>query len=459
MKRRVGHSLALAGALLAGSEVTIAFAQEEDRGGTTLTFGLASTVNISDNFNLEVDAPGTSTILDNEFTFGLLSETRTERLSFDLGAVLRFADIPGAGSDISVDDPSAAFAYSRDWANSRLSLSADYNQADLDFLDPFELVDDFDDIDLVTDTGTRKTSAARLTFETGLNDPFGVELDLQHDDVDYVDTTDPELFDNRTDEASLTGKFRFSPVLEGRVTAALENYTADDAIDTDRTSTRLSFGATYEVSPVLTVDAELGTEKIDEDSLGTSDRGTFGAVEVTQTLANGTAGLLLERTFGIEGGRTSLSVSRDMELPGGTLGFSLGATRGELGSTELLAGLDYSRALPRGTVTAELDRSVVSNDAGNDVLTTRAALGLDLNLAPLSTVSFGLDYAETEDAGAGTTSRSDRTGLRAEYSHELTPDWDLTTGYEHTRLFTEGTGTATSNTVFLTLERVFTLRP
>ena len=459
MKRqRIGHSLALASVVSIVGGFAPAVAQEDAPGGTTLTFGVDSRLSVSDNYSLEVTSPGNSTILDTTLSFGYLSQTATSRFAFDMDGVLRIADLPGAGSSggTRFDDINAALSYSHEGVNSRFSATANYNRIDLDFLDPFALTE-ISDVDLTNSSGTRNSRNARVIFEIGINDPLGFGIELGHEAFSYSDTTDPILFDSKTDDIALTSRLRLSPVAEARVRLSQEDYSADDLILTDRTTRALSFGVAYELSSVTTLDTSVGIEEIETVGTGT-DRGSFGTISLTRAMANGTAGLVLDQSFGIEGGRTTLTAARDLALPSGTLAFSFGVTRGEQSGTGVVGSIDYSQTLPRGTLTASLDRSVDSNTAGNDILTTSATLGYSMALSAVSDLSFDFDYADIKNDGSGTTSNTNRKSLRAEYTHALTQDWDLSAGYEHQRLVTEGTGTADSNTIFLTLGRDFSIR-
>jgi hypothetical protein len=271
--------------------------------------------------------------------------------------------------------------------------------------------------------------------------------------LSYSNTTDPGLFDSRTDDIALTSRLRLSPVVEARVRLSQEDYSDEDLIPADRTTRALSFGLAYELDAATKLDAIAGVSNIDDATTGTS-RGGFGTLTLTRDLANGSAGVTLDRSFGIEGGRTTLSVNRSMDLPSGTLAYSFGVTRGELDGTEVIGSVAYSQTLPRGTLTASLDRSVDSTDAGIDERTTTAKLGYTMALSPLANLALTLDYVAVDSA----TSDTNRSSARAEYTRELTPDWALTAGYEHQRQFTQGSGTANSNTVFLTLGREFSIR-
>ena len=453
-KQRIGHSMALASIICVVGGFGPADAQEDAPGGTILTFGIETRLSVNDNYNLDLVAPGTSTILDTALSFGYLAETATDRFAFDIDGVLRGSDLPGAGGDLRFDDPGLTISYDREGANSRLTATAAYNEANLDFLDPFEFIEDGD---LISGSGRRATSSARVIFETGTSGPLGFGLELGHRAVNYSDTTDASLFDSQTDDVALTSRLQLSPVLEGRIRLSQEDYAAEDATSTDRTTRALSFGATYEISPVTTLDATLGFEKIDSSVTG-ADEGVFGTLDLTRALANGSAGIALDRSFGTEGGRTTLSLRRDLELPNGRLAFNLGVTKGELGETGIVGSIDYAQTLPRGELTAALERSVDSDTSGNAVLTTTAALGYSMPATSVSTLSFDFDYVAVDDVGTGSTLSTDRSTFRAAYTHELTADWDLSAGYEHQRRFTEGSGTASSNEIFMTLGREFSIR-
>lgn len=460
-KQRTGHSVALASIICivggfgpAGAQVVSA--QGGATGGTTLTFGVETSLSVSDNYNLSVTAPGTSTILDTTLSFGYLTETATDRFAFDIDGVLRASDIPGVGSDLRFDDANAALSYSREGANSRFSASADYNRVNLDFLDPFALAA-LNSTSLINSSGTLESINANLNFETGINGPLGFGIELSHQDDDYSNTTGAGLFDTVTDTVALTSRLRLSPVAEGRVRLSQEDYRADDATNTDRTTRALSFGVAYEVSATTLLDVSIGTQTIDTVGGGIS-RGAFGTVSLTRALANGSVGVILDRSFGIEGGRTTITANRSMDLPDGTLAYSLGVTRGELGDTEVIGNIAYSKTLPRGTLTATLGRSVDSSTSGNDILSTNAALGYALALTSVSNLTLDFNYAEVENVGSGTASDTNRSSLRAAYTRELTPDWNLSAGIEHQRSVTQGTGTANSNTIFMTLGREFSIR-
>ena len=462
-KNAFGYSLALCAAVYTVSGTGPMLAQNApDVGGTTLTFGIRSTFQVNDNYTLDPVTAGTATIFDTRLSFGLVKETRRDTFSLLADGVLRAADLP-TGSDMRFDDPGLRLSYAHDAADSRLTADAEWRRANLDFLDPFEITDIRNPSDLTNATGEREIRRGRLTFETGIDAPLGFLFDLGKEKVNYTNTTDPDLYDQSTDDVAVTTRLRFSSVAEGRVRFSQEDFTAEDTNRTDRRTRDLTFGVAYALSPIDTLDITFGQAEVRETlrafATTTTDTGMIGSLGLTRELGNGSAGLLLDRSFSVNGGRTSLSFSRAIDLPTGRLAASIGATKGEVGSTELIGSLDYLQDLPRGRITARVDRTVDTGSDGDDILATRAALGYFLDLSPVSAMSLGLDYAAIGNAGASTAEEVKRTGFRATYLQSLTEDWNLSVGYEHLRRDSNIDGKANSNTVFLTLNRDFVFRP
>ena len=435
---------------------------QEASKGLTLTFGISSSLRVNDNLDLDDPSPGTSTLWDNTLTFGLLKEDQLQTIRLDIEGVVRVSNIPGGSTDLSfLDDTNAEFAYARDLGHSRLEFSADYGNSDLIFIDPLSVIDNLDETDLIDDNGRRELISANLTFETGINDPVGFLLELDRGARRYSGTTDPGLFDTDTRTISATGRFRFSDLLEGRLTAYHNVYDAKDTSRTKRTTRSISIGGTYEITPTLTLDASLGHTEVEENLTAipsvSTERGVSGTFKLTKDLPNGTVGLSFERVISVTGGRSNLEVSRAVELPRGSLEVSFGASRGEAGKTQAIGSLSYTQDLPLGSFTAKASRRYSTSTLGNDVRTSRADITYDMELTPLSGLAFDFGFSEVEDIGGGTTGRSSIGSFRATYSYELTQDWNLSAGYEHRVRDTVTSGNVNSNEIFLTLERVFTI--
>jgi hypothetical protein len=448
----------LATALIALSASTSA----QETGGLQLTLGVKSTLRADDNLNLDTNSAGTSSFMTHRLSFGLLSETRTQKLQASLSGVLRYGNIAGGSTATGFDDPSGRLSYAREAGNGRFGLDAGYQTGKLQFQ---RLSEDPDELDLITDTGRLDRSDIGVSFETGLSDPFSLALSGRYDRRDYSNTTDPDLYNSDTKRVSATAGLRLSPTLNGRVEASRSDYSAQNASATDRQSTSLGLGLSGYVNSSLSFDVSLGNDRIDtrETILGvrvkTVDTGNSGALSLIQTLPDGTASVSLRSDFSTLGNRYTLSVGRDLELPDGALSASIGMTKSDTGTTFAVGSLQYRRDQPSGQMTVRLDRSLQTSAEDEEQGTTRVGLGYLYQINPVSSFNLSLDYAQIKGYGTGAATDRGRGNFQAVYNRNLTPDWVLSGGYEMRYSIKEGTGSARSNAVFISLDRVFSLSP
>lgn len=424
-----------------------------------LSFGISTTLRASDNYALEADPAGTTYISDTRLSFGLRSLTQAQQISLDLSGVYRVIDTPDADISSGFEDPRLSFSYLRTSANARFAFEADYNRADLTFLDPL-LLEDLADGDLTSPDGTLQTTRLSTSLETGITDPLGFRAELSRDDRRYFDTTDPGLYDRHTDRASATVILRVSPALEGNLRLSYTRYEAEDADDTSRDTRSISAGLTYRLSPGTTVQATLGQTEIEErfgvaPALDTTTRGTSGTLDVSHALANGLVTGSLSTDLTTAGRRTTLEVGRSLDMPLGELEVGVGLVTGDNIDTAAIGSLSLSRDLPEGSLTAALTRTVSVNDESEAQSTTRTAIGYRLPVNDLSSLAFDLSYARISDAGNGAIEDQSRGSLSARYTRQLTRDWGLSVGYEHSVRTSETDGRLQSNAIFLTLDRDF----
>ena len=435
---------------------------QDAENGMVLTFGLSSSLRSNDNLNLDNPSFGTTTLWDNTLSFDLVNTTDVDRLQVDLSGIARLADAPGQSKDFLFDDMSLGLRYDRAGVNSRFGVTLDYNEVDLDFADPLRLLEDeLNQDDLVIDDGQRETRSVTLSYETGVNDPLGFGLDLSYRDRTFSGTNDPDLFDRETLTAEAFVRFRFSPVAEGRVTVFQSDYDAEDVEQTDRTTRSVSFGLDYALDPATTLQASLGYSDIEETTnLPTriDESGAIGSLGLVRELGNGTAGVRLDSDLTVTGRRNTLLFSRSYVLPTGTLAVSVGPTESDVGSTEVVGSMAYTQELPTGTITSAFERSFRTSDESEELRVTRASLGYDMDINSVSGLVFEANYAEIRDAGTGGVNNVDTTSLRATYRYALTPDWDLSAGYEYRFRDSENDGNSDSNEVFLILSREFSIR-
>ncbi len=436
------------------------FAQQGNNppeGGPLLTFGISSTVSATDNYSLRPTNGDGDIRFDTDLSFSYLDRRANDRLSFVLDGV-------------GTDSNRARVSYDREGVNSALSLGADYNLTALDALNPFDSTaffedDLLDENDLTQDQGDRQQVAARFSFETGINDPVGLSLDGRYRDQTYRDTIDPGLFDTETFSLTGTTRLTISPVTEARLVLRYEDYTAENPSQTHRQTSSVNLGLTQALSSIDNLNVSLGIKNIEtaETILGVrssdAERGVVGSLGFTRELLGGTIGTTLDLNQSINGRTATWLVNRELLLPRGEIDVSIGVTRDVNGSIHPVGEVDFLHEMLRSTLSASLSRQVATSTRANELLTTRASLGYKYEINSLSDLDFAVNYAAIDQAGGPAVNSTNRTDLSAAYSRALTRDWQFTSGYEYRMREETGAGTATSNRVFITLQREFTLRP
>ncbi|PWE32988.1 hypothetical protein DDZ14_07820 [Maritimibacter sp. 55A14] len=435
--------------------------------GLTVTLGLDSSLRYDDNLGLDDPSDGDTKRFENRLSLNVSSLKANEQLQFDLSGIARIVDKPNTGTDGGVfEDPSVGLSYARQGANSTFQGSANYREVDLDFFRPLTDVNldgIIDESDLVDDNGTRNDTRLNLSLRTGVNAPLGFLFEVRHRDRDFRDTINPNLFDVRSTTGTVTSFLQLTQVTQGRVQLGFTDYEAEDPEQTNRETIDVLAGVNHLLSPVTTVDATVGFSRVDETlaaiPVSDTDTGATGSLTVTRTLGNGTIAASVDRVFGTNGGRTTARVIRDMALPSGTLSFSAGVTRGAQDSVTAIGSLNVTHVMPRSQIGASVERRVRTSSLNNEVRTTTANVNYTVTINNDSSMAFDAFYAQNADAGIGTAVERERTNLRATYNRSLTKDWGLSAGYEFRMSDESGSGSATGNMVFLTLQRQFTLKP
>jgi len=434
--------------------------------GLSVTLDYLTTLRYDDNLALRKSSLGSTSRWENRLGLGVVSQTPDSLLTFNLSGLHRFSDSPIIGSDSEFNEPRVRLAYSRNSANSQIAGQAEYRETDLTFNQSLTDINQdgvIDAADIIIDPGTRVTTRAGVTWQVGINDPLGFVLSYNHSKREFRGTTDPNLFDSQSDRYSLATLLRISPVLQGNVTLSYIDYSANDAALTDRQTTTLSTGITYNVSPVTTINASIGVSQVDETlraiPSNTVDEGFVASFSWAKTLANGAANFVVDQTFGTNGDRTNVQAGRSYVLPRGTFDFSFGVTQGPFGKTTPIGSLNYTHKLPSSQFTAALQRRVSTSTQSVETQQTQASLGYDYFINSVSSASLGVNYLEQANDGTGPSNRRQRANLNASYTHALTKDWDMTVGYQHRFANDPAPGSASGNSIFVSLGRQFVLKP
>jgi len=435
--------------------------------GVSVTLDYFSTLRYDENIGLDDPSLGSTSRWENTFALGVVNQTPISLLTFDLSGLHRVSDQPTIGTDSEFNDPAVRLSYRRDGVNSSIDALAEYRESNLTFNQSLTDINQdgiIDNADIIIDRGTRASSRVGLTWQTGINDPLGFIFSYNRRERDYQNTTDPGLFDNLINDYSLTALLRLSPVMQGNVRVRYTDYTAEDTPGTDRQTTTLTTGVTYDASAVTKIDASVGVTQVDETlravPSNTTDEDFVASFAVTRDLPNGTATAQVDRTFGTNGDRTNATVGRSLLLPTGTLDFSVGATYGDSGKTTAIGDITYVHVLKSSQVTASLQRQVGTSTQSVETKQTLASLNYDYLINPLSSLTVGVAYVDQENERASLSStRRQRANFNASYNRVLTANWSMTVGYQYSYKDDAGPGTADSNAVYVTLGRQFLLKP
>lgn len=436
-------------------------AQAQDQGGLVATIDIFQGVEITDNEDFVADPDGTSAIAQTRLGFGLTSETRSERFSFQASGEFDFGFFAQQdGFDAEVNDPSVSLFYERRSARAAVTAQGSVSQSDVSSLTG----DLSDPSSLVLDTGTRLRFSTALSAQSGIDGPLTLGATLSYSGLDYSGTTNPTLVDETRRGIALSFGAQVSPVAELTGNLSFERFDADNAVDTQRDTTRASLGVIYAINPSLTADARIGTTRVETtETVGLArlsvieDGPTFG-FGLTRQLRDGQIEVDLDRSISSTGARDTLSLGRDIDLRNGQFAVSIGLSDSDGVDPSILLGLRYGNELPGGILSFSLSQVAFTDDDSNQLVTTRATMGFARELNAVSDLSAGVSFSQN-DYLTGTESDVERVTVSLTYSRALTDDWDLRAGVEHARRTTVGEPLVRENKVFFGIDRSFAFRP
>ena len=426
------------------------------RGTLSVTQGLE----FSDNRRLEATSAGDTLTSVTRLGFGVLSETRTERFTFNLNGIFEDSSGDGASEDegFRTTNRSASLGYRREGANARLEFGASFSNREIqdDFIG-FFVDGEFDPRALKLEGGEVDRTSYSARLQTGLEGPFGFDVRLRTSDRTYEDTTDPDLVDQSRLSVDTVSSFRLRPNFSLRALAGVGSVEEEGVFLEENERSYLGFGIETETARGLTLRGDIlfdETETLLDGETTDEEDGVGFDVSVEQARPNGSVGLAVSSRIDGAGRRTSASVSRGIELPTGGLSLSLGIVDQEDGDLGLTSSLRYLRETPVGTITADLAQQP-STQIDEAFLNTSISLGINRDLNELSQVGATLRYGSTSVLSDGEEDSDTRTTLGLTYDRELTQDWGLTAGVEYTRIDEADEADRSSSTVFFNIGRDF----
>jgi hypothetical protein len=424
-----------------------------------LTFDISSRLAYDDNPDLSSTGSDALTTLDNRFGLNLNTTTAGQSFQFSVQGVGRVTSDDG----LVFRDPSADLAYKLDNGNSRLSLSAVYQQSPVDLFEPLVSSDgSVSTTDILATAGTITTQTADLNFETGLQRPLGFDLAANFSERAYSDTSDPSVYDSTTQSLKAGVHLRMASGREISLTAGANATDYDNATETSREGHDLSLGYSQELRPDLRLQASLGQSTASTSQGGIQDStstGAIGSLGLTADMVNGTVSVTLASTRDAMGSRQSLSFGRSMDLPNGKLAATVGISGRDGSDGQLIGNLSYTYALPTDSFAVNLSRQVSLNADDLDVANTVLGVSYQHQINDVSNLGLSMNLFATGGGGSSGVDDALRQTLSTTYSRDLAADWQLTTGYQFRSLDQSSVDSAQSNSVFLTISRKFTLRP
>lgn len=448
------------GSLLAASAVTMSAAQEGAESTRNLRLTLDNRLSATDNQAREDTSAGVTTNATTRLGLSAITQNDLNQLNFSTSTALRFSNSPDGGSKTEIDEPQLNLKYVRSGATSTFSISSNYRRDKIEFLSPLEdfvdengVLDIPDDIDdLRNNTGTRVSYGANIALDLLRDAPVSLRLTLGQSGRNYIDVSDPDLYDVQTTSYGATARFRFGSDFDGNLSYSASQYRADDTEDTRRHRQNLSFGITKTLSNVLDGTASIGWSDIETDTNTDreSNSGVNGSIGLTLARPNGEIGLNYSTSTNVEGNRQTLSFRRNLVLPSGTLSANVGLTQQDQGEIDTVAGLSYNQKLANGSLSVSFNRSIryVDDDDAFEQFTSASA-SHNYQINSLSSLTL-----------RGALSRSEETDLASlglTYSYALTTDWNLSTGYNFTSTKSDTSDSADTHQVFVGLSRAFDL--
>ena len=438
----IGGVCALGAALVPGESR----AQE---GGILLTFGIENRLEISRNDALSIPAGGTETANVTLLSFGLSSETAIDRLNFEVtgGIIAQNGD---AGSEIDFGRTALTFAYHREVPSAVLDLAAEFRTDDVDAFG-----EDLGDVGAV---GTRSDLFLSARLETGRTSAVGLAFGVAYDRTEFQDTLDPDLVDSDEWRADLAAILHFSEVATGRVGIRYRHREEADIGTTTTDAGTVFAGLDYSISERTDLSVELGYTDTETEDGGVieRDRGPDATIRLSYDMPVGTAYTLLRIATDVdEGQRETFEIGRAFETQRDTISARLGVTHADPAGTDLIGSLEWTRALPDGSIGLLVERSV-AYDVDDDVTVTDSIFSLTWakNLNETTTFLFDATYENSNSA----LESIEQVSLDAGLNHMLTADWSVSGGMGYTVRRDAG-GRAESPSVFVAISRDFQFRP
>ncbi|HEV8036046.1 hypothetical protein [Yoonia sp.] len=390
--------------------------QEAEPGGVFFTFDFGQTFIGSTDRDLETTEAEDGFESVTDLSFGAVTETRTQRLSFDLDTTFSLTEDEFADEGLV-----ARLAYNRISADASFDFALEGRREDIAFLrDASDFINDEgvivlpDDFDDLTGTGFRNETTVSVAFTWGETAPVGYSLSGSQTRLRYEDAN-ATLLDNDSSTIALGLRLNINEVVTSNIGLS---YTQSEDLGEPATETTTLSGALTFARPLGALTTGISVSRDEEDE-------TFWAA----------------------------TVAREYTLPNGSLRGELGVVEDEIGDVRLTGGIAFSYPLPAAEITLSADHSLAPG--GDRAATTFSANYLQ-ELSPVTSMQVGFDFGQTSDPDGSDVLATG--SLSASYGYSINDFWQLNVGASFD--FREDDGVRTDSTsIFLALDRQFSFRP
>ncbi len=436
----------------------------QEAGGLSLTVSVEQALSYSNekgNTDTTVIEGGQSL---TRLGFNLSSATRNQTFSFTGNGDLRYGASVSSGADrFEVEDPRLGLSYGLESRAAAFGLSASYRRSDIDDA-AFSVLDtDGTVIEEITGQGERTDSSVNATLRFGEEDgPWRVNLSFGVARKDYSGTTDPDLVDTETLTAGARWTVQLTPTAEAFAFANISQREAAGPGASDRDSTDIGVGGSFEINQSTRATAQLSYSQIEtDDNLGsiTENDGFNYSLALTRDMPNGAYEYRFSEENTVNGTRRNLSVARSYDLVRGDVNWSIGVSKSDGLDPQPLLGLGANFELsPSSTLALSLQQISSITDQNEESVNTRFNLNYTYDWTELSNLTAGLRVEQRNGKTAGI---QDQTSARLSLSHdyELTEDWEIRSSYQYSRIEEDGAADRSSSSVSIGLRRVFSFRP
>ncbi|MEP4992007.1 MAG: hypothetical protein ABJV68_30570 [Paracoccaceae bacterium] len=429
-----------------------------NNGSLSMTLGVDQRFVAGDNLALSTPSDGSSAFSETRMSFDLSRITSTDQLDFVFGGAFRVGNVP---TNVPTDfvNPFVGIDYSRIGGNALFSFGVDFQETDVAFNRSLSSYTDQNgrlvlppDFGNFGTSGTRQVYGFNTSFQTGINDPFGIIFDADYIATSYQNSTSSDFEDFGLGASAV---FRPNQITDLFIDYDYRRFIDDGPGNLDSVTNSISLRGVRSVSQTTDVTASYGISDVETEDFGitTSQSNPIASIGMTRQMANGTADVLLDITNSRDGRRATLVYGRSLTLPVDTISYSLGVTDGEGFGANVIGGLNWQRVLPTGRVFANINRDITTNNRDEERLATTVSLGYQHDFTTVSSVLLNVRYGESDFDN--TTSDTTRSEVNATYRHTLTKDWNLDTGISYRIRNEQFIDSEDSTSLFLSLNRNF----